>query len=369
MYKNIGWTLGNSCPCKCAHCYSMQVRKKGKNLNKKIVDRIIEQVKSIGAETINLGGNEPLYTNGLNPKKSLLPYIIDCATNNNLAIGITSAGPSIVGLEEFYPEYLKKINDIDVSIDSPIKFEHDQNRGAKVFDLAIKSLEICNKYDIPHTIVMCAMKWNFTLDRIKKLLELSKKYNANIRINMLKPTELKHLDMMPTKHQIEEGYNYLIKNCYTINISDPILSAEFSDSNASGCYCGINSLRINSITPDGKVSVSPCVYMHHFKVGNILIDDLSEIVKKKEFIAFVERKNKFHQIKECQGCKKLEICRGGCAAAAYWYHFYKTKEKSMYEKDPYCFFENGKSNIKTEYMHFQNLVHENYLCTWIGKLK
>jgi MoaA/NifB/PqqE/SkfB family radical SAM enzyme len=43
--KNIGWTLGNDCPCKCKHCYSMSVREKGKNLTKEIVDKVIKQVK------------------------------------------------------------------------------------------------------------------------------------------------------------------------------------------------------------------------------------------------------------------------------------------------------------------------------------
>ena len=38
MIKNIGWTLGNDCPCKCKHCYSFSVRQKGQNLTKEIVD-------------------------------------------------------------------------------------------------------------------------------------------------------------------------------------------------------------------------------------------------------------------------------------------------------------------------------------------
>ena len=38
MIKNIGWTLGNDCPCKCKHCYSFSVRQNGQNLTKEIVD-------------------------------------------------------------------------------------------------------------------------------------------------------------------------------------------------------------------------------------------------------------------------------------------------------------------------------------------
>ena len=367
MFKNIGWTLGNDCPCNCKHCYSMSVREKGMALTKEIIDRVIAQIKSIGAETVNLGGNEPLFTNGLDASKSLLPYIIDESVANGLTVGITSAGPTILGLNNLYPEQLKKINDIDISIDSPYEDEHNENRGADIFKMAIRSLELCNKYNIPHTIVMCAMKWNFTIDRIKKLAELAKKYNANIRINMLKPTEEKHLNMMPTIDQIKEGYDWLVKNCYTINMSDPILSAKYSEKTNS-CYCGINSLRINSITPDGKISVSPCVYMHHHKVGNILEEDLIDIVKSKEFQDFIYRKEHYREITECQGCDKLAECKGGCAASAYWYNYYKKHSKSMLEKDPYCTYDSN-SSFKTENIHECNLVHENYLCTWIGKSK
>lgn len=69
MIKNIGWTLGNDCSCKCKHCYSFSVRQKGKNLTKEIVDKVIEQIEKLNVETVNLGGNEPIFTNGLNVKK------------------------------------------------------------------------------------------------------------------------------------------------------------------------------------------------------------------------------------------------------------------------------------------------------------
>ena len=44
MIKNIGWTLGNDCPCKCKHCYSFSVRQKGQNLTKEI-DRLYHELE------------------------------------------------------------------------------------------------------------------------------------------------------------------------------------------------------------------------------------------------------------------------------------------------------------------------------------
>ena len=52
MIKNIGWTLGNDCPCKCRHCYSFSVRQKGQNLTKEIVDRVIEQIEKLKQQNL-----------------------------------------------------------------------------------------------------------------------------------------------------------------------------------------------------------------------------------------------------------------------------------------------------------------------------
>ena len=41
--KNIGWTLGNDCPYRCTHCYSMVAREKGMNLSERIIDRVVSK--------------------------------------------------------------------------------------------------------------------------------------------------------------------------------------------------------------------------------------------------------------------------------------------------------------------------------------
>lgn len=92
--ENIGWTLGNDCPYRCKHCYSMSARKKGRNLTIEIVDRVVEQIKRLGAKTINLGGNEPLFTNGPEPERTMLPYIIRKLVSAGVDVGLTTSGIS-----------------------------------------------------------------------------------------------------------------------------------------------------------------------------------------------------------------------------------------------------------------------------------
>lgn len=369
MIKNIGWTLGNDCPCKCKHCYSFTVRKKGKNLNKEIIDKIIEQLEKIKVETVNLGGNEPIFTNGLDVHQSMLPYILKELYKRNIKVGITTSGISLIALKNIYPECLNLLNDVDISIDSPYEKEHNENRGGDVFKYAIQALKICQENNIQSGIIMCAMNWNFTKDRIDALLEIAKKYNSNIRFNLLKPIQQEHFKLVPSKDQVLENYKYLFERCDTVELSEPTLSGIVKNERVNGCACGINSMRINSITPDGKVPVSPCVYMHDYRVGDLLKDNILDIINSKEFNEFRVRKENYRKIEECRECDKGEICRGGCFAMAYTYKKCKTGEKDLFAKDPFCFKDVefiDNINYKNEDKH---LVHENYLCTWIGKPK
>lgn len=276
MIKNIGWTLGNDCPCRCKHCYSFSVRQKGQNLTKEIVDKVIEQIEKLNVETVNLGGNEPIFTNGLDVKNSMLPYILKELNKRNIKVGITTAGISLIALKNTYPECLELLNDVDISLDSPFENEHNENRGGDVYKYAIQALEICKEYNIESGIIMCAMNLNFTKDRIDALLEIAKKYDSNIRFNLLKPIQPQHFKLVPSKEQVLENYKYLFEKCDTVELSEPILSGLTQNNKVKGCACGIYSMRINSITPDGKIPVSPCVYMHDYRVGDLLKDDIIE---------------------------------------------------------------------------------------------
>lgn len=370
--RNVGWTLGNDCPYRCNHCYSMSAREKGMNMTTEIIDRVVNQLFLNNIETVNLGGNEPLFTNGLDPRATLLPYIIDNLVSKGIKVGLTTSGISLIHLEKDHRETLKKLNDIDISLDSPYENEHNENRGAGLFKQALKSLEICQKYGIDHTIIMCAMNWNFTDDRIISLVNIARKYDANVRINTLKPVEAKHMEMALPPEQFYKGFSLLMELCDSIDLGEPPLATVTNYEHAKGCPCGRTSFRIHSITPDGKVPVSPCVYLHDYKTGDLTKDSLYEIVRSPQFKTFRRRNAHPEVVPGCSDCKIINSCRAGCASRSYLYNLHNTGERSLFVKDPYCpkdvygskqFPQNPKLSDKV------NLVHKDYLCTWIGKPK
>lgn len=370
--KNIGWTLGNDCPYRCTHCYSMSARRKGKDLDKKIIDRVVNQLKINGIETVNLGGNEPIFTNGIDPKKSLLPYIILKLTNSGIKTGLTTSGISLIYLEKHHNSEFKLLNDVDVSFDSPDPIMHNKNRGSALFNQALLALELCNKYKIDHSIIMCAMNWNFSENDINKLIELAKKTTSNIRINVLKPVERAHFDSILSYEQYYKGFQLLMEKCHPIDLGEPPLATVTNYSNAKGCPCGRTSFRIHSITPDGKIPISPCVYLHDYKSGDLLTNDLFDIVRSEEFKSFRRRNQNPQLIKECSNCDIISKCRGGCAARSYLHNLHENGVRSLFSVDPYC-----PKDLSKDYSFPQNpilqenvhLVHMDYLCTWIGKPK
>jgi radical SAM protein with 4Fe4S-binding SPASM domain len=369
--RNIGWTLGNDCPYRCTHCYSMNARQKGADISVAMIDRVVEQLRINGVETVNLGGNEPLFTNGANPRNTLLPYIIQRLCEAGITVGLTTSGITILRLYRDHRAAFDLLNDVDVSFDSPDETEHNRNRGANIYHQAVEALEICQRHDKPHTIIMCAMNWNFTIGNIEKLVDLARRYGANVRINPVKPVQPQHMDAALPPEMYYAGFARLMELCRPIDLGEPPIAAATDYQGAKRCPCGRTSFRIHSITPDGKIHVSPCVYLHDYKTPLDLLErDLADIIRSPQFRVFRQRNANPHRVAGCAGCAKLAQCGGGCAGRSYLYAFHRTGKRTFQARDPYCPAREAGSavfpqrpNVLTE----TRLVHMDYLCTWIGQ--
>jgi radical SAM protein with 4Fe4S-binding SPASM domain len=330
---------------------------------------VVEQLIINEIETVNLGGNEPIFTNGRNAEDSLLPYIIDKLDQHKISVGITTSGDTLLYLYNHANDIFHKINDFDISFDSPFKDEHNSNRGDDLYDDAIKCLEICQKENKPHSVIMTGMNWNFTKRHLSALLELCKKYDAFVRINTMKPMTAWQMKQTMDFQQFYYGFQFLLNNCDTIENGETVLRTLQGSTTTKRCPCGISSFRIHSITPQGQIFVSPCVYMHDYKSSlDLLQNDLIDIINSDEFKVFRQRNANPHMVKGCNNCKMVDVCGGGCAARAYLHNAINTGEKSFICKDPYCPIDNHAEQLKaTTAGQSGRLVHMDYLCTWIGK--
>jgi len=335
--RNIGWTLGNDCPYRCTHCYSMNARQKGQDMTVPMIDRIVEQLRTNRVETVNLGGNEPLFTNGRNPQNSLLPYIITSLVRAGIEVGLTTSGVSLIYLYKHFPDAFHELNDVDVSLDSPYEEEHNKNRGAHIYHQAIEALALCRAHKKPHTAIMCAMSWNFDVPRIDALVEIARSQEANVRINPMKPVRPEHMDSALPPDMYFTGFSRLLELCDPVDLGEPPLAAKTDYQAAKRCPCGRTSFRIHSITPTGEVYVSPCVYLHDYKSPyDLLKHDLIDIINSAQFRVFRQRNRNPEHIAGCSGCDLLAQCGGGCVARSYLHELHTTGAKTFRARDPYC---------------------------------
>ena len=161
--------------------------------------------------------------------------------------------------------------------------------------------------------------------------------------------------------------------CDSVDIGETLLRTAVQLEHKGRCPCGVTSFRIHSITPAGEIYVSPCVYLHDYKSRlNLLDHDLSEIIRSPEFKVFRQRNAHPELIEGCIGCELISYCGGGCAARSYLHNAILTSRKSFTQKDPYCI-KNLEKKIDFPIAKLvdtgENLVHIDYLCTWIGKPK
>jgi radical SAM protein with 4Fe4S-binding SPASM domain len=371
--KNIGWTLGNDCPYRCTHCYSMNARRKGRDMTPEMIERIVDQLAINGIETVNLGGNEPLFTNGLDPKKTLLPLIVERLHQRGIEVGLTTSGITLLHLYKNHRATFDLLNDVDVSFDSPFEMEHNKNRGAKIFHKAIEALDICEQAGKPHTCIMCAMSWNFSATHIDALVRLARAYGANVRINPIKPVKAEHLAVALPAKMYYDGFSRLMELCDAVDLGEPPIAAVTHHPGARRCPCGRTSFRIHSITPAGQIPVSPCVYLHDYKSPlDLLKDDLIDIIRSPQFRVFRQRNANPGHIQGCAGCEYAGSCGGGCAARSYLHRLHDSGEQTMVVADPYCPAKQlgGQAFPRSPPMvSDQRLVHMDYLCTWIGRPK
>jgi radical SAM protein with 4Fe4S-binding SPASM domain len=218
---------------------------------------------------------------------------------------------------------------------------------------------------------MAGMNWNFTEKHLSELLSICKYYDAFVRINVMKPLNKNQMGQILTPKQFNDGFKFLFKNCKTVENGETVLRTLSGVDNNRRCPCGISSFRIHSITPNGEIFVSPCVYLHDYKSSkDLLKNELSDIVLSDEFKVFRQRNANPNMIKGCEECKFVQTCGGGCAARSYLHNAIATGKKSFICKDPYCPIDFSGDFPKSEdKKDIGRLVHMDYLCTWIGEPK
>lgn len=320
-YESLGIGLTSNCNLSCSHCYSKYFHKDTLPLNK--LKRIIDFFPNL--KKVNFGTGESIF----NPD---ILDIINFFSSKNIRMALTTNGTTV---KELPDEYLKKIDEFDISIDFPNKKMHDAwRKRSGLFDLAIQAIEKSKSIGADVSIATVLMHNNYLY--FKKFRDILDRYKIYLRVNLYKPVHTKKFQL--TYSEFWQAIKTITENFFLVSNSEPILSLIDPIMNKFGPPCGDLSLRIH---PD--LSISACVYTDSRKIS---VDDFIRF--KKEIPEF------------CKACYAVKYCRGGCVSRRIY-------NNSLNKPDIYCPLYRNKEVPHIEFIDFENkeFIHSNYLCTFI----
>ncbi|SHJ30449.1 radical SAM/SPASM domain-containing protein [Lutispora thermophila] len=328
-YKTIAITqvdlvVTTACNFRCRHCYINE-----QNLSnttgldvekwKYAIDTLCEQ----GLISLVVTGGEPLVY------KDLLE-LLDYANEKGLKIQILTNGYLI---DEKFIDRIKCYRNliVQVSLDGSNSMTNNIQRSKNdAFNRTIENIKLLRKNNIQVIVAMVLNRYNVGDIYDGSMFKLCEDLDVNVLA--ITPTVIgvgnakKNSDDFLSPFEIDKVINYIndFNKTYSknliINVSaPPSVTRETSvyKKKRPRCRRGTNSF---SIRPNGDVFVCSDfmeVGYNTYELGNILIDDISDIKSKLSKIK-QEKMEIFSKIKGvCSICKELEYCGGACRADAY----------------------------------------------------
>jgi radical SAM protein with 4Fe4S-binding SPASM domain len=295
----LGIGLTNECNLSCSFCYRDATR-----VDRLSLDQVRAAVERLPVRSVNLGTGE----NGMHPDfGSMLTYL----RAQPLKLTITSNGHSVEVLDDADVTAFK---DVEFSLDYPTREEQDAQRGPGNWDLLHRQAARCRRLGVPVTFIAVMMRANF--DRLTKVAEIAKTYDAPLRINVYQAVRSDAYAL--TYEEYWTGFERLFAETDAIAIGEPLVRAMAGMSPRKG-GCGVATVRV---TP--RATVQPCVYWTGGGAPLDLLLNLGpEILETEPFEAARAVPS------PCLDCAFRATCAGGCAG--------RRRLLNMLDRpDPYC---------------------------------
>ena len=296
------WLVTYRCNLKCSYCEASS----GENsLNELSYDEamiMIDDLKKSGVKRLLISGGEPLVRNDI---FKLLEYIDEA----DISLGFISNGLLVESNWNKLKKY--KYYFFQTSFDG-IPIYHDQMRGEKgSFEKAMKSIELFASIKTPVRIINSVVHTG-NIDQLDEMLELVKSSKAT-RWQLTPLAKVGRAfdgELCLDNDGILRVLEFIKKNNKILPVDLSESHAYLSCLNGSALgysfFCGAGLTRC-SIMPDGEVLGCNQVYDNKYSEGNIKDRSFADLWRN-EFKIF--RKKNFR--KECETCKFLKQCQGGC---------------------------------------------------------
>lgn len=327
--RTVYWECTQRCNFNCIHCYSSSGNKlRSGELTLKQAKSLIEELSAKGAEFLSIGGGEPLLYPYLNEvvefaKKKLVS--VEVSTNASLVTDKSIKALKAAGLKF-----------IQVSLDGACNRTYGKIRQGGDFATVTKNIKKLSKHFIVSIcmvvnrinyqevgdVIDLAIKLGVKFFRIIPFMEVGRA--AGKKELQLKKSELRDVYRRIKNKRKETAGKILIQLNENLIVPER-KNIAWMPKNHYGCSAGRSTCGL-----DSHGNVYPCSYMVFDELicGNIQNQSLADIWKKSPVM---EKMRSISFLKgKCSKCKHLDLCRGGCRAAAY------LKRHDLRDSDDLC---------------------------------
>ena len=296
----VGIGLTNECNLACPHCYRPTLTQQRLSLPQ--VETILDNLE-VGS--VNLGVGE----NGVHPEYR---EMLELFRVREVKTAITSNGYSLAMLTD---EELAGFHSVELSFDFPTKEEMDEFRGVGAWEMAIESLERCQRLGISTSVAAVMMSTNY--ERMGDVARFAFGLGSDLRVNVYQPVAGEEFTL--SYDEFWRGFANLFAAGPMVVCSEPLVNAIMGLETTRGNPCGQRSIRA---LPAG--TISPCPYWPA-AAGRIshLADPERNVWKQREF------EKSRHVPTACEPCRFVESCAGGCASR-------RALRDKLDEPDEYC---------------------------------
>jgi len=256
-------------------------------------DTIIDTLAEMNVFQIAFGGGEPFSREDF---LEIAKYTYD----RGIIPNVTTNGVLINNIDK-----LDIFGQINVSLDGADEETYFKVRGCNAFKQALRAIKtLAGSFDVGINVVVT--KYNF--EKLPDIFKLAEELGASevmlIRVKPVGRCEINYEELKLSRLQLsrfDDTIKALLEYDVTLRVDCAFMPFLNVDENVmigmQGCDCGISSLAVKA---DGKVT--PCSFLN-YNLG--FYRDIKDIWNKMD-----EFRN--YTVNECNGCDKVEICRGGC---------------------------------------------------------
>lgn len=323
--RRINWTkswhfsimLNQSCNFKCFYCFQPR---KNLFISNSVESRIMNMIKLLSKRTdrisIDWYGGEPLLSFGLFKKMNTKIHSICLAENVEYEISVTTNGYLLDDNVLKYLDYYK-VSHFQITLDAPEEY-HNKSRilknGEPTFSVILKNIQNAVSKGI-HVLVRVNVT-QVNKDSSFEIYELLENAGLKNKVEVsIRPVVSSCANPCSNNCLTQADFGQKMISHYYKAATNGWIILPFVDNLQSMGYCIADYPTQAIIDPAGNLYKCGEAFSSKETTGTIS-DDGEIIWNKKKYEAFVNRNPLDH--KECNNCKILPICMGGCHMLRFW---------------------------------------------------